>query len=87
MWRALKIFVEEELADDVAGPVHDNNQHAEVVSGPVITLGVQSETSCFTITLLERLTKIVMAKFGEPLPSPLYVTRYTPHNTTLLHLL
>ena len=67
MWRALKIFVEEELADDVAGPVHDNNQHAEVVSGPVITLGVQSETSCFTITLLERLTKIVMAKFGEPL--------------------
>ena len=48
MWRALKIFVEEELADDVAGPVHDNNQHAEVVSGPVITLGVQSETSCFT---------------------------------------
>ena len=67
MWRALKIFVEEELADDVAGPVHDNNQHAEMVSGPVITLGVQSETSCFTITLLERLTKIVMAKFGEPL--------------------
>ena len=66
MCRALKIFVEEELADDVAGPVHDNNQHAEVVSGPVITSGVQSETSCFTITLLERLTKIVMAKFGEP---------------------
>ena len=67
IWKAGKIFVEGELADDVAGPVHDINQHAEVVSGPDITSGVQSKTPCFTIRLVERPTKFVMAIVAPPL--------------------
>ena len=66
--KGIKI-VEGELADDVTWPIHDNNQHAEVVSGPDITSGVQSENPCFTIRLVERLTKLVMVKFAPPLLS------------------
>ena len=60
-------FNEVVLADDVGGPVHGTNQHAEVASGPVLIIVVLSKTSHFAYRLVKMTPKLAMVRSGPPL--------------------
>ena len=55
------------LADDVGGPVHGTNQHAELASGPDLIIVVLSKISHFAYRLVKTHPKLAMPISGAPL--------------------
>ena len=60
-------FNEVVLADDVGGPVHGTNQHAELASGPDLIIVVLSKISHFAYRLVKTHPKLAMIRSGAPL--------------------